>query len=172
MAAVWSKVLSFALQMVFARLRGKSTAIIDCCTPRPLLSFAAEPVINDNACRYGPLPRNFPAPHSARLIGMLSSEAWVGKRDSSLAIERIPENAKRMPEFKHERGTDRMSSLRHRRGGAGPREISSLIRFGMREPPAAVAPTRLGDADRGSAKRRADRHHCALVARGLRQFTL
>ena len=107
MAAVWSKVLSFALQMVFARLRGKSTAIIDCCTPRPLLSFAAEPVINDNACRYGPLPRNFPAPHSARLIGMLSSEAWVGKRDSSLAIERIPENAKRVPEFKYELGTDR-----------------------------------------------------------------
>jgi len=31
---------------------------------------------------------------------MLSWETRVGKRDSSLAIERIPENAKRMPEFK------------------------------------------------------------------------
>jgi hypothetical protein len=31
----------------------------------------------------------------------------------------------------------------------------------LREPPAAVAPTRPGDADGGSAKRRAHRHHCA-----------
>jgi hypothetical protein len=46
--------------MVFARLRGKSAAIIDCCTPRPLLSFAAEPVINDNACRHDPYHAIFP----------------------------------------------------------------------------------------------------------------
>jgi hypothetical protein len=42
----------------------------------------------------------------------------------------------------------------------------------MRKPPAAVAPTRPGDADGGSAKRRANRHRCALAARGLRQLTL
>jgi hypothetical protein len=40
--------------MVFARLHGKSAAIIDCCPPLPLLSFAAKPVINDNACRHDP----------------------------------------------------------------------------------------------------------------------
>ena len=90
------EVLSFTLQMVSARLRGKSAAIIDCCTPPLRLSFGAKPSLTTKHVVMI-LPRNFPAPHSTRLIAMLYWEARVGKRDSSLAIERITEKANRMP---------------------------------------------------------------------------
>ena len=56
-------------------------------------------------------------------LRMLSREARVGKRESSLSIQRLPEKAKRMPEIKRKRGTDCMSSLRHRKRGVDSREF-------------------------------------------------
>ena len=157
------EVLSFTLQMVSARLRGKSAAIIDCCTPPLRLSFGAKPSLTTKHVVMI-LPRNFPAPHSTRLIAMLYWEARVGKRDSSLAIERITEKANRMPRVQARSAALSMSSLRHHKVGPHPRGNLDAHSIAIREPPAAVVSTRPGDADGGSAKRRADQHHRALVS--------
>ena len=131
--------------------------------PTLRLSFAVEPSLTTKHVVMI-LPRNFPAPHSTRSIAMLQWEARVGKRDSSLAIERKTEKAKRMPRVQARSAALSMSSLRHHKVEAHPREIWTLIRL----PSASrLPPSRRPSRGTPTAAVRSvgqDQHHRALVS--------
>src|SRR6202040_1164655 len=131
--------------------------------PTLRLSFAAKPSLTTKHVVMMPTTQ-FSRPTLHSLIAMLQWEARVGKRKSSLAIERKTEKAKRMPRVQARSAALPYVFFAASQSRSAPPGNLDAHSIAIREPPAAVVSTRPGGADGGSAKRRADQHHRALVS--------